>query len=129
MDPVLTGDRPEVTGEQDLSAKLANGLDGLDHRDRVAVAITTHRHQIGYMAEERTEDVATQAHSLLREPHHQAVGRLPARRRVQLQAPPAEHQLELLVNDDGWNRGALPGRWAAGTFHCVGDRCCDLLRP
>ena len=93
--------------EQNLGIKLADRFNRLDHRQRVAIAVTTHRDQVGYVTEQRPEDIAAQADTFFRQPYHEAIGRLPAWCRMQLEVPATDCQLELLVDDDRRNWRAL----------------------
>src|SRR5215207_7537910 len=128
-DPVTTRDRSEMAREQDLRTEFVDRFDRLDHRQRVTIAVTTHRDQVGYVTEQGPEDIAAQADTFFGQPYHEAIGRLPAWCRMQLEASATEFQLELLVDDDRRNWRALWGQRAAGSFHCVRDRGRDLIGP
>ncbi len=78
-------DRVEVPGEQDLGAQRADPLDGVDHGQRVAVAVAADGDEVGDVAEDRPNVLL---HRQIRSSGSQTtsrVGGLPARGGDQLQ--------------------------------------------
>ena len=121
LNPVFAGDRCEVTGEKYLGLQRTDPFDGVDHGERVAIAVASHGDQIRDMAEQCAEHVAAQTDLRVGQPDHQRIGGLAARCGDEFESAFTDGESEGVLDDDVRGRGALSGKLAAEPFLDLGD--------
>ena len=109
LNTLLARDWFEVTAQKNLGLQRTDTFDGVDHGERIAVAVATHGDQIRDMAEQCTEHVAAQTDLLVGQPNHQRIGGLPARCGDHFESAVTDGQREGVLDDDVRVWGALAG--------------------
>ena len=83
-------DRLTVPGDEDLGIEADHAVDGMEVRDRAADLVAPDGVEVRDVAEQRTGEVPGEHGAILGQPHHERVGGLAPRRRVELEATAAE---------------------------------------